>query len=104
MRWLVIVGLMVGCGCAAPKAPPAVSAKPTYVDVSAASLAFSPPVALNEAPVFLSREARQPGAFVGFDELTATFSYVRTDDRQDADGTTWVMRRAISERVGVSYR
>lgn len=84
----------------------------------AAALAFSPPLIQDEPALELSRDLRQPSAFVGYAEGVAEFFYVRWDDRQ-AGGDGWgsgswgssgsgshdrYERRAISEKVGVLYR
>ena len=75
-----------------------------YADSASASLAFSPPVAQNEPPVVLPRDQRQPGVFIGFDDVSASYFYIRTDDRMTNDGTDHYVRRSIIEKVGVSYR
>jgi hypothetical protein len=69
-------------------------------------LVFDPPVISGERPLELARDVRQPSAFVGFDEVTTTHFYLRTDDRQfmtDWEGNRYE-RRAISEKFGVRYR
>jgi hypothetical protein len=103
---LVLVLLLAAGGCAArsPKRPDGMGMRPTYEDAPAAALVFDSPVTLNEPPIFLPRDQRQPGAFVGFDELTITYQYLRTDDRHTNDGTDRYIRRSVSERIGVSYR
>ena len=84
----------------------------------AAALAFSPPLLQEVPPLELSRDDRQPSAFVGYPEGVAEFFYVRWDDRQTGgDGSGFGFRggfgsgsrdryerRAISEKVGVLYR
>jgi hypothetical protein len=100
----IILGLWVLGGCSAKPAQRANIDRPGYVDSSAASLAFSPPVAQGEAPVFLPRDQRQPGVFIGFEDVSASYFYIRTDDRMTNDGTDHYVRRAIIEKVGVSYR
>jgi hypothetical protein len=75
-----------------------------YNDSAASSLAFSPPIAQNEPPVMLPRDQRQPGVFIGFDDVTASYFYIRTDDRMTNDGTDHYVRRSIIEKIGVSYR
>jgi hypothetical protein len=78
--------------------------RPSYIDAGTPSLAFSPPIAIGLPPLNLDREIRQPGVFLGYDELTTTYYHVRNDDWQvgPTDGRTF--RRAVTERVGVSYR
>ena len=75
-----------------------------YTESASASLAFSPPIAQNEPPIVLPRDRRQPGAFVAFEDVSASYFYLRTDDRMTNDGTDHFVRRAIIEKVGVSYR
>src|SRR3954447_4617177 len=105
----VVAGMLV-VGCAAKRQATAgpISAPAPVVDVyddaSVAALVFDPPIAQNEIPLELSRESRQAGAFVGYEQLSTTFFYLRTDDRWRGDGTDHYERRAISERVGMSFR
>ena len=63
-----------------------------------------PPIAQNEPPVLLPRDQRQPGVFIGFDDVSASYFYIRTDDRMTNDGNDHYVRRAIVEKIGVSYR
>jgi hypothetical protein len=100
----VILALAILGGCSARPAQRANIDRHGYVDTPAASLAFSPPVAQGEAPVFLPRDQRQPGVFIGFEDITASYFYIRTDDRMTNDGTDHYVRRTIIEKVGVSYR
>jgi hypothetical protein len=88
---------------------------------SASALVFRPPVAEGEPPLDLSRAARQPSAFVGFEEPILEFYQVTTIDRQVAGGWSgrsgsgfgWggggvacdrYERRAVTEKVGVLHR
>jgi hypothetical protein len=75
-----------------------------YEPSHASALVFTPPIAAADAPLNLSRADREPGAFVGFDDLIRTYIYVRTDDRFTGDGTGDYERRAITEKVGASTR
>jgi hypothetical protein len=47
-------------------------------------------------------------AFVGYESVTATYFYLRTDDRQmdnsNLHNNDRYERRAVSEKVGVTYR
>jgi hypothetical protein len=99
---LAIAALLAGCttGGSAPRPMP----HPGYVDASASALAFTPPVSLDQPPVQLPRELRQASAFVGFEQLTTTIFHIRTDDRFGDNGFNWLIRRAVSEQTGVSYR
>jgi hypothetical protein len=73
---------------------------------TASALAFDPPLIANEQPVDLSREGRQPVAVLGYEDTVTTFSYTRSDDwfGFDLNNGLHFQRRAVSERVGVSYR
>ncbi len=66
---------------------------------STAALAFTPPVVRDTPPVDLSRDGRDLSAYVGYDQGSVSYLYVRQDDRQ-GDGTwyspTRFERRAIS--------
>ena len=115
MRWIAtILALSALIGCAAkPQAVRHASAPLTrgalvYEDAIAVSaLVFDPPIASNEAPLDLSRDVRERTAFVGYDQLTTTFFYVRSDDKQRFDNFNTgdrFERRAVSERFGVSFR
>jgi hypothetical protein len=99
----ILIFSLIG-GCAAKHRPQANIGRDGYVDAPAASLAFSPPVAQGEAEIFLARDQRQPGVFIGFEDVSASYFYIRTDDRMTSDGTDHYVRRAIIEKVGVSYR
>jgi hypothetical protein len=107
---VALAGLAGGCAAktqAAGRANAAIStstSESAYEDASVAALVFDPPIAQNEPGLELSRESRQPGAFVGYEQLTTTFFYLRTDDRWRTDGLDRYERRAISERVGMSFR
>jgi hypothetical protein len=119
-RALFILGTAaLPLGCAAPPPQPAETWYPLPAaqaadDAIAASLMFDPPAAVNSLPPeALSREPRQRGALVGYEEATATFFYIRIDDRQTFDGFAdhgrggsrdRYERRAVSERVGTIFR
>jgi hypothetical protein len=100
---LILTLALIG-GCSAKHTPRANINRHRYVDSTAASLAFSPPVAQGEPLVVLPRDERQPGVFIGFEDVTASYFYIRTDDRMTNDGTDHFVRRSIIEKVGVSYR
>src|SRR4051812_4826853 len=108
---VVVAGMLLG-GCAAKPQAATIShtgvqapvVDRNYDDAAVAALVFDPPIAQNEIPLELARESRQAGAFVGYEQLTTTFFYLRTDDRWRGDGTDHYERRALSERVGMSFR
>ena len=99
---LMILVFVVG-GCAREHLGK-MSARLGYDDVSAASLVFTPPVALGSEPLELARDDRTPRAFVGYDEVTTSYFNIWTDDRQTNDGSDRYVRRSRIEKVGVSYR
>jgi len=101
---LLILPLAMLCGCAGKNMPQSLHSPHLYADSASSSLAFSPPVAQNEPPVVLPRDQRQQGVFIGFDEVSASYFYIRTDDRMTNDGTDHYVRRSIIEKIGVSYR
>jgi hypothetical protein len=133
LRLALLAACLIGCGwnlgCATQvrervavgrDAPPFVADADygEYEAVPAAALVFTPPVVRQEQPLDLSREGRATEAFVGYDQGTVEYLYVRTDDRQrSGDGwnrsSGWgssggygdrYERRAVTERVGVRYR
>jgi hypothetical protein len=101
---LLALALALMSGCANKSMPQSLHTPHGYNDLAATSLAFSPPIAQNEALVFLPRDQRQPGVFIGFEDVSASYFYIRTDDRMTNDGTDHYVRRAIIEKIGVSYR
>ena len=113
MRWgvsIIILAALSG-GCAVQPAPrqPVADLKPIppAKPIAAASLAFDPPVIIGQPPIQMSREGRSPDAFVGYETTTITSYYIRSDDRQLDFGDhrqDLYDRRAISTKVGVSYR
>ena len=70
----------------------------------ATALLFSSPQPVDVMPLDLSRDARGPGAFVGYEETTSTYFYIRTHDRQTGDDRERYERRAIIEKVGAIHR
>ena len=91
-------------GCTHQSMPQTAHTPHLYNEFASSSLAFSPPIAQNEPPVLLPRDQRQPGVFIGFEDVSASYFYIRTDDRMTSDGTDHYVRRAIIEKIGVSYR
>jgi hypothetical protein len=101
---LLALSLALISGCASKSAQQSLHSPHGYSDLAASSLAFSPPIAQNEAPIVLPRDQRQPGVFIGFEDVSTSYFYIRTDDRMTNDGTDHYVRRAIIEKIGVSYR
>ena len=94
-------------------------AEDAAIPASASALVFRPPVSAGEPMPDLSRAARQPSAFVGFEEPILEYYDVTTIDRQVAGGSLgrtgsgfgWsggacdrYERRAVTEKVGVLHR
>lgn len=76
-----------------------------YVDRGEAALAMDPPITQDGPRLMLARAPRERSAFVGFEQTTATWSWVRMDDRQTEDGRNdRLERRAVSVRIGTSVR
>ena len=87
-----------------------------YEESTASALVFDPPVAYGEPALELSREDRIPSAFVAFDEPIITYYWIHTDDWQGSDWGSGAcggrygligdcfQRRAVIDKVGVSYR
>ena len=91
-------------GCSGKTMPQTFHTPHLYSDAASSCLAFSPPIAQNEPPIMLPRDQRQPGVFIGFEDVSASYFYIRTDDRMTNDGTDHYVRRSIIEKIGVSYR
>jgi hypothetical protein len=84
-----------------------------YAPSAAGALAFDPPVLAGMPKLDLSREGRDPAAFVGYEDLTTTIYDLQINDRQiDLGGDRfgnhgsddYYQRDAASEKIGVSYR
>lgn len=108
MRWgayTIAAMLLVGCAQQRVKpAEPQATLQPMYEPSAAGALVFDAPVTQGQPPLQLSREGRATDAFAGYESTTATYFYVRSDDRFTSDHSNRFERRAISTRVGVSYR
>ena len=116
---LFIGCLAVGCATARPPAIPPAPSEPITAQSSAeeeaieqdlstavvaTALLFGSPQPVDQMPLDLSRDARGPGAFVGYEETTSTYFYIRTHDRQTGDGRERYERRAIIEKTGAVHR
>src|SRR4051812_17753506 len=101
---LLLIPLALLGGCSAKNMPQTRRTPHLYSEAASSSLAFSAPIAQGEPPVVLNREQRQPGVFIGFEDVTASYFYIRTDDRMTNNGTDQYVRRSIIEKIGVSYR
>ncbi len=72
--------------------------------MTAAALAFDPPITLAEGPINISRDDRGPAALVGFEESSTTYYDIYSDNRQADDGSDRVVRESVSFREGQSSR
>jgi hypothetical protein len=117
MRWRVLIlsaSLFALAGCSSESHPKPLAAAATtqpiarleesYEPALASALVFTPPISINDPPVELSRADREPGAFVGFEDQTRSFLYVRTEDRYSSDGQGRFERRSIVEQLGSTTR
>jgi hypothetical protein len=105
MKWMgiCIMALLAG-GCATQQAP-VTPAAPVAVARPATALAFDPPILMGQPRADLSREARQPTAFVGYDSVSTSSFDISTDNRQSTTpGDSYYDREAVTEKVGVSTR
>ena len=112
--WITVAALLVS-GCARQpqgRGERRVDERLADARPAAAALVFEPALVREGPPVELSRDGRQPEAFVGYAEGVAEYFYVRWDDRQGNWGTgrhggggfDRFERRAVSEKVGALYR
>jgi hypothetical protein len=98
-------------GCAHTTKPqqaklPALFRQNDAASATSSALVFDPPATINEPPLELARETRQPMAVLGYEDIVTTYSYTRSDDRfrVSFDNGDRYERRSISERIGISTR
>jgi hypothetical protein len=114
-RELCILAVICLAGCQAHTHKPAttrVALQPAPPTVQfdddaepAAALVFAPPVVAPGGDLDLSRDPREPSAFLGYEDLIKEYIYVRTDDRWTGDGKgDRYERDAISEKIGTLTR
>jgi hypothetical protein len=113
-RELCILVLICLAGCQAhthqpPTTQVALQPEPTvqFDDDAepAAALVFAPPVVPPEGDLDLSRESREPTAFLGYEDLIKEYIYVHTDDRWTGDGKgDRYERDAITDKIGTLTR
>ena len=114
---ILMATAMAGCASPAPSRSaslPPVPEAARYEEMTASALVFDPPVTWGEPPLELSRDERAPSAFVSFEGPIITYFWIHTDDWQGSDwGGGWgrfggsgdnFQRRALMDKVGVSYR
>lgn len=101
----VIMGLLLtGCVSKRESVGDVSYQPPVYQDKPVSAMVFQHPGMMEANPGFYDREGLAPGAFVAFDQLEATVYEIRMDDRLENSEDGWMYRRAISRRMGVSYR
>jgi len=100
MRLSVLLCLVILTGCATAKKP--VSDPPPVAATSASALVFDVRLSGGDLPD-LSRDIRQPAAYVGFEDLQTTYYYLRVDDRQRTDGDRYE-RQSYIQSLSVRYR
>jgi hypothetical protein len=101
---MIMMGLlMVGCASKQSVEQSGGFLRSEYIDKPASSMAFQHPAMADNAPGFYSREGLAPGAFVAFEQPEITVFRIQTDDRLEGEDG-WMYRRAVTQRLGVSYR
>ncbi|HUB23981.1 MAG TPA: hypothetical protein VL992_01030 [Tepidisphaeraceae bacterium] len=101
----ILLLLAAGCATAPPPAPAQKVALPIERPAVATSLAFDPPVKSHIPPSLLWRDAREPAAFAGYQELDVEYYDLQTNDDQFFyNGLSSYERDASSDRQGVTYR
>jgi hypothetical protein len=109
--------ILLACLAACASKPGTVATVPApethdYEPLTASALVFDPPIAANQPRLELSRDLRQPSAFVGYDGPITTYYWIHTDDWQNSawsgDASSSVgdqyERRAVIDTAGVRYR
>jgi len=112
-RTLIFAGFMlVVSGCSSqkptastscPQTEAVVLLDPSDYAITASALVFDAPRYAQDVAPDLSRESREPSAFVAYEGQTTSFSYIRLDDRQIARDGSW-LRRAVTDRFTSSTR
>lgn len=104
---LPILAAMMLVGCQAKPEPQVeTSRQPAFLPASAA-LAFTPPVAMDEDYLDLSRDGRGGYAVGGFETTIIEETYVRQDDRMRQSqwgGWSQFERRSVSTSVTIRRR
>jgi hypothetical protein len=105
LRTLLITAIAaIATGCATTKPQPVTYDARTAAPTVATALLFEPAPSLESSLLDLSREPRERGAFMGFEEQTASFYYLQVDDHQGSSGRDRYDRHDYVDRVGVTYR
>ena len=102
--WLLLGMTLMGCAASSGSRSARLPDRPLYADATASGLVFDPQIVAEEGRSELPRDERAAGVFLGFDDVTATFFSIRTDDQQNDLFGDRFSRRAVYEKVGVNYR
>ncbi len=110
-RIAIICAAVFIAGCASapsrndPSRPAATREWRDYEPAAASALAFSSPIAPPYPLLGLDRGAREPGAFIGFQDSVTEAFVIGVYDQQSTDPYQDVyLRSSGSEKVGVRYR
>ncbi len=96
---IIITALLLG-GCASQQA-----ATPVAAPRAATALAFDPPILRGQQRMDLSREDRQPSAFVGYDSVTTSSFETATCNVQGTDGgSSGYVRESVTDKSGSTTR
>ena len=105
-RYFAIIACIALTGCASSRPPDnTLTEEHQYESATASALAFDAPVAAAYPLPGLDREAREPGAFIGYqDSITESFS-IEMQDNQSNDPSMDIYNHTLtSEKVGTRYR
>ena len=107
-RYLLILACIALTGCASTRpqeGKDTLAEHPQYETATASALAFDAPIAAGYTLLGLDRDAREPGAFIGYqDTVVETFS-ISLDDTQSNDPFLDIYARSSSsQKVGTRYR
>jgi hypothetical protein len=108
-RYLLILAAALLTGCAAnyPQQPTADAelASHHYEASTASALAFDAPIAAAYPLPGLERDAREPGAFIGYEDSAVEFFSIGTIDNQSNDPYLDTYNRwSYTEKVGTRSR
>jgi hypothetical protein len=118
MRWIaftLLAAALAGCASQPAVVAPAQQAYSYDGLAPAAALAFDPPVLAGMPQLDLSRDDRGTAAFVGFQDESTTYYFLRSDDwysdfaggggRGGGRGNNpdYYQRRAVSETYGITH-
>jgi len=104
-RVLLLISVLAVAGCQSQKpAARHVESEEPFDSAQAAALVFDPSLANDTYLPDLSRDPRERSAFLGYEDLTTTFSCLRVEDRATTDHSDRYERTAITERTSLRTR